>query len=99
MPEEKITYEKVQEGIETIKKCANTMDEIFRNVTGTMRNMTSEENFQGVASNALSGEFDEFKGTFPNYIEKVNEFAAAYDAASQLLKEHEQHLEKKAVDL
>ena len=99
MPEEKITYEQVQEGVETIRKCAATMEEIFNNVTGTMRDMTSTENFQGVASNALTSEFEEFKGTFPNYIEKVNEFAKAYEAAAAVLKETEGHMAKKAEEL
>ena len=99
MPEEKITYEQVQEGVETIRKCADTMEEIFNNVTGKMRSMTSTENFQGVASNALSNEFDEFKGTFPSYLEKVREFADAYEAASQVLKETETEMAKKAEQL
>ena len=99
MPEEKITYEQVQEGVATIRKCAATMDEIFNNVTGTMKNMTSTENFQGVASDALSGEFEEFKGTFPSYIEKVNEFAKAYEAAAAVLKETEGQMAKKAEEL
>ena len=99
MPEEKITYEQVQEGVDTIRKCATTMEEIFKNVTGQVTNMTSTETFQGVASNALSTEFNEFKGTFPSYVEKVREFADAYDAASQILKETEGNLAKKAEQL
>ncbi len=99
MPEEKITYEQVQEGVDTIRKCATTMEEIFNNVTGQVQNMTSTDTLQGVASNALSAEFDEFKGTFPSYVEKVREFADAYDAASQILKETEGSLAKKAEQL
>ena len=96
MPEEKITYEQVAEGVETIRKCAATMDEIFKNVSGTMAGMTDEDTFQGDASNALSNEFAEFKGTFPSYIEKVNEFADAYEAASEVLKANENDLAKRA---
>ena len=96
MPEEKITYEQVKEGVDEIRKQANAMEEIFRNVTGQMRNMTSAETFQGVASNTLSSEFEEFKGTFPSYVEKVREFADAYEAAAAVLKDNEDDLAKRA---
>ena len=96
MPEEKITYEQVKEGVEELRKCANTMEEIFTNVTGQMRNMTSDGTFQGVASNTLSGEFEQFKGTFPSYVEKVREFADAYEAAGNVLKANEDDLARRA---
>lgn len=99
MPEEKITYEQVHEGVETIRKCAMTMEDIFNDVTGQVRNMTSADTFQGVASNAFSSEFDEFKGTFPDYVQKVRDFADAYDAAAEVLKGTESEIAKKAEQL
>ena len=99
MLEEKITYEQVIDGVEEIRKQATIMEEVFNNVTGQMRNMTSAETFQGVASNALSSEFEEFKGTFPSYVEKVREFATAYETAAAKLKEHEDELAKRANSL
>ena len=99
MPEEKITYEKVHQGVEDIRNCANTMEEIFNNVTGNVRTMTETENFQGVASNTFSGEFDEFKATFPDYVQKVRDFADAYEAARQVLKEQEDQLTRRAEEL
>ena len=75
MPNEYITYEQVQSGAEELRKCANVMEEIFNNVSGQMRNMTTTETFQGVASNELSAEFQQFKGGFSDYVNKVREYA------------------------
>ena len=94
MPNEYITYEQVQSGAEELRKCANIMEEIFNNVTGQMRNMTTTETFQGVASNALSAEFDQFRGGFSDYVNKVREFADAFTAASETLKATEEQLKK-----
>ncbi|MBR7042388.1 MAG: WXG100 family type VII secretion target [Bacilli bacterium] len=94
MPNEFITYEQVQNGAKELLKCADIMEEIFNNVTGQMRTMTSTENFQGVASNTLSAEFDQFKSGFADYVNKVREFAKAFSAASDTLQTSETELKR-----
>lgn len=99
MPNEYISYEQVQAGAEELRKCANIMEEIFNNVSGQMRNMTTTETFQGVASNALSAEFDQFKSGFSDYVNKVREFADAFTAASDTLQTTEEQLKKNVEQL
>ena len=99
MPNEYITYEQVKAGADNLRDCANRMEEIFNNVTGQMRNMTTTETFQGVASNELSAEFEQFRGGFNDYVTKVREFADAYTAASEALQATETQLKKQAGQL
>ena len=99
MQEEKITYEKVREGIDTIEKCANTMEQIFNEFTGQAKSMTSDDTMQGEGRDAFSGELDEFKTVFPDYVSKVREFAKAYTAASAALKETEQEQARRVEEL
>lgn len=99
MPNEYITYEQVKAGADNLRDCANRMEEIFNNVTGQMRNMTTTETFQGVASNELSAEFEQFRGGFNDYVTKVREFADAYTAASESLQTTENQLKKQVGQL
>ena len=99
MPNEYITYEQVKAGADNLRDCANKMEEIFNSVTGQMRNMTTTETFQGVASNELSAEFEQFRGGFNDYVTKVREFADAYTAASEALQSTEDQLKKQVGQL
>ena len=99
MAQEKITYEQVQDGIRKINECSARMEEIFNSITGQMNNMTSGETFEGTASNALSSEFDEFKTSFPDYVQKVKDFATAYSVAKDKLEATEQEMAQKAQQL
>lgn len=99
MPNEYITYEQVRAGAENLKKCASIMEDIFNNVTGNMRNMTTQENFQGVASNELSAEFEQFRGGFNDYVGKVRDFAIAFEAAAGALQANEEQLKKQVSNI
>ena len=96
---EQITYEKVQEGIDEIKKCADTMEEIFNKVTSEVRKMTNDDVYKGESRDTYVSVFEEFKGNFPNYVAKVREFADAYTEAAQIIRQTELAQAKKAEQL
>ena len=89
MPNEYISYEQVQAGADELRKCANIMEEIFNNVSGQMRNMTTTE----------TAEFDQFKSGFTDYVNKVREFVDAFTAASDTLQATEEQLKKNVEQL
>ena len=93
---EQITYEQVQEGVDEIRKCANTMEDIFNNVSSEVKNITSDDVYKGQSRDAYSNEYAQFKGTFPNFLTKVREFADAYAAAAQVIRTTELEQVKKA---
>lgn len=99
MPNEYITYEQVKSGAEQLRKCANTMEDIFNNVTGNMRTMTTTENFQGAASNELSAEFEQFRGGFNDYVTKVRDFATAFESAAEALQANEEMMKKQVSNI
>jgi len=96
---EYINYEQVKNGAQEISSCADVMQDIFDQVTGSMRNMTSEENFGGRASDALKAEFEPFKGQFINYVNTVKRFAALYGSATETLQANEEILNKQIQQL
>lgn len=99
MPHEYINYEQVKTGVQELLGCANTMEEIFNAVTRSMRTMTSEENFQGVASSTLAAEFEPFRGRFESYVRTVRRFGELFGAAEEALQQNETNLKKQADQL
>ncbi len=99
MPNEYITYEQVKTGADNLRNCANKMEEIFNNVTGNMQTMTTQENFQGVASNELSAEFEQFRGGFTDYVQKVRDFADAFEAAAEALQANEEQMKQQVSNI
>ena len=99
MPEEQITYKEVEAGVNELLKCADIMEDIFNNVSGQVNNMTNPDNFRGVASDAFSGEFADLKKNFPDYVQKVRDFAEAYRIAGEALKTTEEEQRRKAQQL
>ena len=99
MEDENIKYEGAAARVEDLRKRADAIEDIFERVTGKMNNMTSDDTFQGVASNELSSEFAEFKSGFDDYVAKVRDFADKIELAANKLNEHEQQQKKAAADL
>lgn len=93
---EYINYAQVREGIEQLKQCATTMEDIFNTVTGSMKTLTNEEVFKGKASTALAAEFEPFRGRFVNYVSIVRDFAALFSEASTTLEDTENRLKQEA---
>ena len=94
-----ITYEQVRQGCMDILKCAREMQRVFDEVSGSMKNMTSESNFVGTASNALSGAFKPFEGKFAEYIKTVEGFAEKFNVTTDDLEAMERRLAQQASEL
>ena len=99
MNKEYITFEQVQSGACQILREADKMKEIFDGVTGNMTNMTSTDNFQGVASDELAEQFRPFQAKFDEFVKEVENFAKAYNVSSDTLEETENRLKAMAADL
>ena len=91
----RIDFNGVRNGAKEISACANTMESIFNSVTGSMRTMTSEDAFQGEASEALKAEFEPFRAKFDQYVDAVRRFAALYEGAATTMETSEAELKQK----
>ncbi len=99
MPNEYINYEQVRNGARELNDCANKMQDIFDSVSGSMRTMTSDQNFKGAASSALQAEFEPFRNQFTNYVNAVRRFAALFGAATEALEASEASLKQQVEQL
>lgn len=91
---EYIEYSQVQEGAREILRNAKIMEDIFNSVNGSMKNMTSDQNFLGVARDTLQAEFAPFSAQFANYVETVTNFAKLFGAAETELSTTESEITK-----
>ena len=99
MPDEYIEYDQVKNGANEILDCANKMQGIFDEVAGSVRVMTAEDNFKGMASDALKAEFEPFRAGFADYVSAVRRFANLYTSASESLETAEKDIAQKIEEL
>ena len=94
--EEYIDYEQVLQSVEELRDCADTMQAIFDEVTGNVKNMTEEETFSGVASTRLQEEFNKKKNEFDDYVLAVNNFANKFSGSTEKTAEAEKRMAEAA---
>ena len=99
MTNEFISYDQVRAGVQELTDCANKMQQVFDEVAGSVKVMTTDDTFAGQASNALKGEFEPFRAKFADYISAVRRFAALFTAAANALEANEQNISNQANQL
>jgi uncharacterized protein YukE len=92
-------YEEVRKGIATINNCSNVMDNILTDFSTNINTATSDENFQGVAKESLTEQFNLLKQNFDSYINLLIKFAKMYNVAVDFTERTETALKQEADNL
>ena len=87
-----ITYERVRSDANTVRECANTMQNIFDAFEGTMRKVGSSDVFVGDASESLEARFAKLKTRFNDYVKLVDQFSTMILSAASATEQTEKTL-------
>lgn len=94
-----ISYDKVDQNVDTIKTCSTNMGRIFEDFGTSMRELGADNVFYGDASTSLSERFNVLKSKFDEYTLTVTEFANTIKTAKDNTQHTEQGLQASAENL
>ena len=94
--QEYITFEQVVKAVDELNTSANTMQQVFDNVTKNMTNMTQQDNWQGVSSDATFTTFKKYEAKFSDFVNTVKKFGEAFKVSEEQLRALENTLTKQA---
>ena len=94
--QEYITFEQVMRAVGELNTSADVMQEVFDNVTKNMTNMTQQDNWQGVSSDATFATFKKYEAKFADFVNTVKKFGQALNISEEQLQALEDHLKKQA---
>ena len=92
-------YDEVRKGITTITNCSNVMDNILNDFNANINIATSDENFQGLAKESLTEQYNLLKQNFDSYINLLIKFAKMYNVAVDFTERTETALKQEAENI
>ena len=94
--QEYITFNQVVKAVSELNTSANAMQQIFDKVTKNMTNMTQQDNWQGVSSDATFATFKKYEAKFSDFVNTIKKFGEAFKVSEEHLRELEKSLERQA---
>lgn len=95
----RITYDKVEEDVDSINESSQEMDNLFNNFRNSMNSIAQDEVFEGTASESYQEKFDELKAGFDDYVAEVKKFAEVIEKAKTSTENTERKAKQNAENL
>lgn len=94
-----ISYDQVRDCANKILNCSKIMQDLFNDFTNQINTATTEDAYQGSASDSLSERFHSLKNKFDSYTAKVKEFSDIINSAADQTERVERELASQADNL